>query len=51
MRVRSLTLGGTMMEERAESLAADISAHIDCTNPMPVYLKASKNNCILRRSK
>jgi hypothetical protein len=28
---------GTMVYERAESLAADTSAHIDCANPMPVF--------------
>ena len=28
---------GTMVGERAESLAADTSAHIDCANPMPVF--------------
>jgi hypothetical protein len=28
---------GTMVEERAERLAADASAHIDRTNPMPVF--------------
>ena len=37
----------TMVAERAESLTADISAHIDCTNPMTVYLKASRNHCIV----
>jgi hypothetical protein len=26
-----------MVEERAERLAADASAHIDRTNPMPVF--------------
>ena len=28
---------GTMVKERAESMAADASAHVDRTNPMPVF--------------